>query len=134
MTTKFSLKLISVTGKVEVINDIETFEFMQQGFLFIKLHPDIKKKYNGDKLEEVKNTNERLWIPIMQIRRVSIITDHIIKDETELRKYEKFLEHGIDMTVTPISYTAPKNPEEVAATVDQELKLEEKEESKDGKR
>ena len=109
------------SGEARSFKNAETFEIMSQGMLYIKLPPTMTIEQGpGKATKRVKNRNERIWIPLHQIKDVEIITNIEITDPEECRKYDAFKKHGIDMTMTATSYTAPPDPKEVERLINQE--------------
>jgi len=121
MKTQISLTVHLINEKARSFINIETFEIMQQGVLYVRTHPIMTIEQNSDKsTRRVKNNNKRYWIPLAQIKDIEVTTNHEISDPKECEKYDAFKKHGIDMTITPTSYTAPPNVEEVEKILNEE--------------
>lgn len=95
-----------------------TFEMQDRGLFFI--HSDISKDLAtvGKKVNKVHYRYVRTWIPYQQIKYVEILTNKEMTDPKEIEKYQKFLEHGMDIMMTRISNTVPKTPEQVQDEID----------------
>lgn len=126
MTTKHTLKITFQNGDIVHYKELAHFEFMQQGLLFVEGIIAKKLDTMGLIIKKVTYSNARNWYPIAIIKHVEVQTVKSIEETEEIRKYEKFLEHGIDIMVTKISHTEPPDPEAVA----KEIALEEKRKEK----
>ena len=115
MKIVFSIKLNLQNGETRTFKDDAGihFEFQQWGTFFVEGGMEVKKKQRGLILDEVQYRNVRTWIPISTIKDVEVITWKTINDREEIRKYEKFLEHGIDIMVTKISHTNPPDKNQI---------------------
>ncbi len=86
---------------------VETFKWMNEGVLFIQgeRHPKDTLVDERKVVCERTISHERVWVPITQIKSVKMETDDVLESNLEIRKYDKFKKHGIDITVSPISQT-----------------------------
>lgn len=99
--------------------DIRSFSVMPEGYVFIE-GQDLF--YEDQKKHSHRVSYIRTWIPTHIVKKVEMMTDTIFEDDTEYKKYQKFLEHGIDMTRQKISHTEV-DPEEVKKKIaEQEAK------------
>ncbi len=122
MTTKFSIKVTLMNGETLTYKDEEalTFEMQDRGLMFV--HSALQKEFKkmGVHTVKVHYRYSRSWIPYVQIKTIEVITNKEIDDPEEIKKYDEFLKHGIDIMMTNISYTAPKTPEQVQKEIDEE--------------
>lgn len=113
------IKLVTGESVSFAKGDIRSFSVMPEGYVFIEgqdlVHEDKVKRTH-------KISYVRTWIPTHVVKKVEMMTDTIFEDDTEYKKYQKFLEHGIDMTRQKISHTEV-DPEEVKKKIaEQEAK------------
>lgn len=117
MTTAFTIIVRLVNGETQTYKGdaAANFEFMTQGLLFIDgaMQKEVKQRGNLPP-DEIHYRNERHWIPIAQIKDVQILTHRSLTDPEEIRKYQVFKKHNIDIMVTKISHTEPPSPEDIA--------------------
>lgn len=126
MTTKFTIIIKYMNGETITFKEAADFKMMQQGLLFVEM-PYVKAQEKlGKILRGVHTKSTRHWIPFAQIKNIEVLTSKTITNPQELKKYQKFLDHGIDMTVTEISHTEPPDPKEVAKKIIEEEKQEAK--------
>lgn len=119
MQTKFTLLVHYTNGEVGTYKDdaVMTFEMQDRGLLFIHSQLDKNLKQVGNRIQSVKYRYTRTWIPYSQVKSVDVITNKELTDTKEIAKYQEFLKHGIDMMMTPISHTKPKDPKEVETEI-----------------
>lgn len=113
MTTTITIHVKLNNGEVQSFKDVANFQMMPQGLLFIEMPIAKNENRQGRLLVGVESRSHRHWIPFANIKDVEVLTSNKITHSDELKKYEKFLEHGIDISVTPISYTKPPSIEDV---------------------
>lgn len=120
MTTKFTTIVHMNNGEILTFKGEEamTFEMQDRGLLFV--HSNIKKESDAKTLIRYRYT--RNWIPYVNIRNIEVYTTKEITNAEEFRKYNRFLEKGIDMIMTPISNTVPKSAAEAAKEIEAEDK------------
>lgn len=115
MTTEFSLKVTLTNGEIRTFKDdaVMTFEMQDRGLFFV--HSNIEKNLAtiGKKVNKVHYRYVRNWIPYVQIKDIEILTNKVLTDPAEIEKYQKFLKHGLDIMMTPVSNTVPKTAQEV---------------------
>lgn len=127
MTTAFTIIVRTVFGETQTYKGdaAANFEFMNAGLLFIDGAMKVEIKQRGNlPPDEIHYRNERHWIPIAQIKDVQILTHRSLTDPEEIRKYQVFKKHNIDIMVTKISHTEPPSPEEIAK-INEEAKKDE---------
>ena len=116
MTIEFTIIVRMANGETQTFKGdaAANFQFMTQGLLFIEgaYKIDIRKRGNLPP-DEIHYRNERHWIPVAQIKDVQILTHRSISDPEEIRKYQVFKEHNIDIMTTKISNTEPPSKEEI---------------------
>lgn len=131
MTNRLSIKITLQNGEVMTFKDdaASHFEFQQWGTLFVEGAMEVKQKRGALEVSrhavditEVTYRNVRNWIPLVNIKKVEVITWKTINDPKEIQKWQKFKEHGLDLMVTKISHTNPKTQEEVEAEIKKEEK------------
>jgi hypothetical protein len=124
MTETHSIIIKMLNGDTMTFKEgvVAHFQFMTQGVFFVEGPVEVTKKQPGLILDEVKYRNVRNWIPIVNIKIVEIITNKVINQPDEIRKWEKFKEHNIDIMLTDISHTEPPDPKDVAKQIAKEEK------------
>lgn len=126
MKTIYTVNVKYINGESVSFKNAADFSIMDQGVLFVEM-PYVKDEDRlGRYLRSVKTTGQRVWIPLAQIKYIDVQTTRTITEPEEIKKYEKFLEHNIDITVTKISHTKAPSPEEVAKKIAEEEKTERK--------
>jgi len=124
MKTLFKIKIVLMDGNVISFKEgsVAHFEFMTQGVFFVEGVVNITRGQGLRTLNTVKYENYRNWIPVVNIKNVEILTTKTIDEAEEIKKYEKFLEHGIDIMVTEISHTEKPTVAEVEKKIKAEKK------------
>lgn len=113
MTTTITIHVTLNNGEVQSFKDVANFQMMPQGLLFIEMPIAKKENKLGLILRGVETNIQRYWIPFANIKDIDVKTRRSIIEYNEIKKYEKFLEHGIDITVTQISHTESPSIEDI---------------------
>lgn len=113
------VNLIDGGSKTWAKGSVKGYSVMQQGLFFIQGVPVEKTK----KDESLIVTTVGTWVPLNLIKSVELITETTVEAGQELKKYRKFQEHGIDMTMDKISETVV-SPADVAKKINAEATAE----------
>ena len=121
MTTEFSIVVTLTNGETRTFTgpEAQTFEFMTQGLFFVDGALDKTVKQRGNlPPDEIHYKSTRTWIPIAQIKAVTIRTHKTLNDPEEIRKYQEFKKHNIDIMVTKVSHTEPPDQKAIDKILD----------------
>lgn len=124
MTTKFSIIIKFTNGEATTFKDVANFQVMDQGVFFVEGIAVKKEDKIGRILRGIETKIERYWYPMAIVKEFKVYTTRTITEPEEVRKYEAFLKHGIDITVTKISHTNEPDEKAVSKLVERELKSE----------
>ena len=92
------------------------FHFMPEGLFFIQEGDRVDVDQIGRIVRKKTVRNKRVWYPIDRIKKVEIDTKSELEGE-DIKKYDTFLKHGIDITKTKISHTEPLSPAEIEKAI-----------------
>jgi hypothetical protein len=126
MQSKHSI-VVETINKIITFVDVEAFEIMPAGHLYIReISETTLKTKEGLPLRDkgalgiVENRYQRTWIPLSQIKEICVTTSTVIDNPTEIKKYQMFKKHGIDITTTAVSHTTPPTVEEIEKEIAEE--------------
>lgn len=135
MKKDFGIKIEMMNGEVITFakGQVSDYGVMPAGAFFVqgaRSRKDTHRNHSNESpIDKTVLSEHRYWIPLINIKRVDMDMDIHLTSNEDVRKYDKFMAHGIDMISTKISHTEV-NSDEVAKIIDQEIKLEN--EAKDG--
>lgn len=120
MKEDFSIKVTYTDGGIITFKEdaAANFQFMQGGLFFVEGMPTRKIEEFGKIKRKVEYRSVRTWIPVQQIKNVEIITKKTLTEPKEIEKWEKFLEHGLDLMMTKISHTQEPTEAEIQRKID----------------